>query len=236
MKNFIQKKWIRLMSSSNIMKINYFYHKLFGEKDLGNIGFNFTDKPSRAKVVQDIIDIKKYKSYLEIGTFKDELFNEIICEKKVGVDPFSGGTVRKTSDEFFSTNNQKFDCIYIDGLHYYKQVKIDIINSVNALNDNGIILIDDCLPNSFFIQAVPRGQLTWTGDVWKALVEFRTKKDFDCYTCYADGGIGVILKRNNRNLLDLNINNFEKLKFKVFFEKYEKLMNIVSLDQLTKIL
>ena len=114
MKKFIQKKWIRLMSSSNIMKINYFYHKLFGEKDLGNIGFNFTDKPSRAKVVQDIIDIKKYKSYLEIGTFKDELFNEIICEKKVGVDPFSGGTVRKTSDEFFSTNNQKFDCIYID--------------------------------------------------------------------------------------------------------------------------
>jgi len=236
MKNFIQKKWIRLMSSSNIMKINYFYHKLFGEKDLGNIGFNFTDKPSRAKVVQDIINIKKYKSYLEIGTFKDELFNEIICEKKVGVDPFSGGTIRKTSDEFFSTNNLKFDCIYIDGLHYYKQVKIDILNSVNALNDNGIILIDDCLPNNFFIQAVPRGQLTWTGDVWKALVEFRTKKNFDCYTCYADGGIGVILKRNNRNLLDLNINNFDKLKFKVFFEKYEKLMNIVSLDQLTKIL
>ena len=236
MKNFIQKKWIRLMSSSNIMKINYFYHKLFGEKDLGNIGFNFTDKPSRAKVGQDIINIKKYKSYLEIGTFKDELFNEIICEKKVGVDPFSGGTIRKTSDEFFSTNNLKFDCIYIDGLHYYKQVKIDILNSVNALNDNGIILIDDCLPNNFFIQAVPRGQLTWTGDVWKALVEFRTKKNFDCYTCYADGGIGVILKRNNRNLLDLNINNFDKLKFKVFFEKYEKLMNIVSLDQLTKIL
>ena len=236
MKNIIQKKWLRLVSSSNIMKLNFFYHKIFGEQDFGNIGFNFTNKPARAKVVQDIINIKNYKSYLEIGTFKDELFNEIICEKKVGVDPFSGGTIRKTSDEFFSSNDQKFDCIYIDGLHYYKQVKIDILSSISVLNDNGIILIDDCLPNNFFIQAVPRGQLTWTGDVWKALVEFRTKKDLDCYTCYADGGIGVVLKRKNRNILDLDTNNFEKLKFKAFFQNYEKLMNIVNLDQLIKII
>jgi len=143
MKNIIQKKWLRLMSSSNIMKLNFLYHKIFGEQDLGNIGFNFTNKPARAKIVQDIINIKNYKSYLEIGTFKDELFNEIICEKKVGVDPFSGGTIKKTSDEFFSSNDQKFDCIYIDGLHYYKQVKIDILNSISALNENGIILIDD---------------------------------------------------------------------------------------------
>ena len=236
MKNIIQKKWLRLMSSSNIMKLNFLYHKIFGEQDLGNIGFNFTNKPARAKIVQDIINIKNYKSYLEIGTFKDELFNEIICEKKVGVDPFLGGTIRKTSDEFFSSNNQKFDCVYIDGLHYYKQVKIDILSSISVLNDNGIILIDDCLPNNFFIQAVPRGQLTWTGDVWKALVEFRTKKDLDCYTCYADGGIGVVLKRQNRNILNLDTNNFEKLKFKAFFQNYEKLMNIVNLDQLIKII
>ena len=40
---------------------------------------------------------------------------------------------------------------------------------------------------------------TWNGDVWKAIVECRNSKDIDVYTCYADHGIGVILKRPNRN-------------------------------------
>ena len=32
------------------------------------------------------------------------------------------------------------------------------------------------------------------GDVWKAIVESRKSKDIDVYTCYADFGIGVIIK------------------------------------------
>ena len=49
--------------------------------------------------------------------------NIINCKKKVGVDPVSGGTIRVTSDNFFRTNKEKFDCIFIDGLHKYAQVK-----------------------------------------------------------------------------------------------------------------
>ena len=40
---------------------------------------------------------------------------------------------------------------------------------------------------------------SWNGTVWKAIVEFRTKEELDTYTCYADQGIGIILKRKNRN-------------------------------------
>lgn len=235
-KNFIKKKYIRLQGSRNILKLNYFIEKYFRDKKLGNIGFDFSDKPNRLTVVQKIIETKKYKSYLEIGTFHDELFKNIKCDKKVGVDPVSGGTIRKTSDEFFKDNKEKFDCIFIDGLHYYSQVKRDIENSLKALNTNGIILLHDCLPNNYFEQAVPRCQITWNGDVWKAIVEYRVKENIDTYTCYADFGIGVIFNRKNKNPLKIDIQNFSKLNFEDYFYKHKELMNIIEYEDLIKII
>ena len=93
---------------------------------------------------------------MEIGCDENKTINEIKIKEKIGVDPIRGGNLRLTSDEFFLRNNKKFDCIFIDGLHEYTQVKKDIINSVSCLNPNGVILVHDCLPKSFFHQAVPR--------------------------------------------------------------------------------
>ena len=234
--NFIKKKYIRLQGSRNVLKINYFIEKYFRDEKLGNIGFDFSNKPTRQFVVQNIINLKKFESYLEIGTFHDHLFKNIECNKKVGVDPVSGGTVRKTSDKFFENNKDKFDCIFIDGLHYYSQVKKDIENSINILNPNGIILLHDCLPNNHFEQAVPRCQITWNGDVWKAIVGCRSKENLDTYTCYADFGIGVIFNRKNKNLLKINNQNFSKLKFKDYFFKHREFMNIIEYEDLIKII
>ncbi len=232
----INKKLIRLRNSSKILKILYFYHYFFNDRKLGNIGFDFSSKKKRLEITQNIIQKKKFKTYLEIGCFDDELFNFIKCEKKVGIDPVSGGTIRATSDQFFESNKDKFDCIFIDGLHEYSQVKKDIINSLKYLNNNGIILIHDCLPNNFYQQAIPRCQWLWNGDVWKAIVEFRNSKDIDVYTCYADFGIGVIFKRPNRNLLHYPKKNYSKLKFEEYFNNYQKLMNIIEYEELMKII
>ena len=234
--NFILKKLIRLKNSSKVLKIFYYYHYLFHDKKLGNIGFDFTKKKSRLDIVQNIIKKKNYKKYLEIGCFDDELFNYINCEKKVGVDPVSGGTIRKTSDEFFSDNNDYFDCIFIDGLHEYKQVRKDILNSLKFLNQGGLILLHDCLPNNYFEQAIPRCQWTWNGDVWKAIVESRKSKDIDVYTCYADYGIGVIIKRPNRNLLETSNKDSASLKFEDYFHNHKKLMNIIEYDKLIELI
>tara|TARA_Y100000590_G_C15336770_1_gene869877 strand:+ start:16 stop:735 length:720 start_codon:yes stop_codon:yes gene_type:complete len=231
-KSIVQKKFLRLKGSKNILKLNFFYHKYFGEKDLGEIGFNFSSRPDRKKIVQETIERKKYKSYLEIGCFDDELFNHVNCEKKVGVDPYTGGTLRKTSDDFFLENKENFDCIFIDGLHHYKQVKKDIDNSLNYLNDDGIIFVHDCLPNNVFDQAIPRCQYDWKGDVWKAIVECRTIDQIDTYTCYADMGIGTILKRTNKNKLKIDIVDFSKLKFSDYFNNYKEYMNVVDYNEL----
>ena len=233
---FIKKKLIRLGNSSNVLKIWHFYHYIFHDKKLGNLGLNFDNKKNRLQLVQDIINKKKFNKYLEIGCYDDELFNYIQCKKKIGVDPVSGGNVRKTSNDFFSENSQKFDLIFIDGLHHYHQVKKDIFNSLNVLNDNGVVLIHDCMPRDYFYQAVPRSQLNWNGDTWKAFLEIRANENFDSYCCNADEGIGVILKRKNRNKLELKVKNFKKLSFNEYAVNYRKFLNLIEFDELTKII
>tara|TARA_A100001015_G_scaffold318997_1_gene440577 strand:+ start:1715 stop:2425 length:711 start_codon:yes stop_codon:yes gene_type:complete len=236
MKNYLKSKIDRLLVSKNTMKIIYFYHYLTGGFNSKNIEVNFKEKLNRKEIVQKIIEFKKFKKYLEIGTFKNDLFNYIDCEKKIGVDPFSGGNVRKTSDEFFQDNQEKFDLIFIDGLHKYLQVKKDIQNSLGSLNNDGLILMHDCFPRNYYYQAVPRCQIDWNGDTWKALVELRTKEDLDVYCLNADEGIGVIFKRKNKNLLDLDIKNFTKLSYNEYSNNYQKYLNLIEYEDFLKIL
>ena len=141
-------------------KLNRLRHLVFGEKFYKRLDFNWKLYPSRLQVIQHIIDIKKYKTYLEIGCYQDDIFSNISIQNKIGVDPVSGGTVKDTSDGFFKKNNSKFDIIFIDGLHHYEQVKKDIQNSLSFLNVGGLILLHDCMPQRFIEQAVPQAKGT----------------------------------------------------------------------------
>ena len=53
--------------------------------------------------------------------------------------------IKDTSHNFFKNNNKKFNVIYIDGSHFYEDVKKDFLNSINCLDDNGILICDDFL-------------------------------------------------------------------------------------------
>ena len=82
-------------------KINRLCHFIFGEKFYKRLNFDLTSCPSRIQVLQHIIDLKNFKSYLEIGCYNDDVFSNIIIDDKIGVDPVSGGNIRDTSDNFF---------------------------------------------------------------------------------------------------------------------------------------
>ena len=66
-------------------------------------------------------------------------------------------------------------------------------------------------------------------------LEFRVKDDVDTYCCYADQGIGVILKRKNRNRLNLSNVKFSKFNFNEFAQNYLKYLNIIEYEDLIKI-
>jgi hypothetical protein len=215
---------------------NRLRHLIFGEKFYKKLNFEWDKNFNRIQIIQKIIDTRKFNSYLEIGCYNDDCFSKINASKKVGVDPFLGGNVRMTSDDFFNINKEKFDCIFIDGLHIYEQVKKDIFNSLKFLNDSGIILVHDCLPESIYEQAVPRSKRRFKGDSWKAIVEMRTRKEIDTYTCIADEGLGIILKRKNHNLLNINENNFKKLSFKDYYYNNLSYMNLIAVKDLFKLI
>ena len=206
-------------------KIKYFF---YGEKFFKKKRYDWSKYPTRFEIIQNIINFKKYKSYLEIGCDRNQSFSNINIDKRVGVDPVEGGTHKMTSDDFFSNNNDKFDIIFIDGLHQYEQVIKDVKNSLNCLTKNGIILLHDCLPRTLWNQIYPRINSDWNGDVWKAIVECRTYENIDTYTCIADRGIGVIVPRKNMNKLILNNNDFKGLKYKDYYQNHEQYMNLIE--------
>jgi len=218
------------------LKINKIYNLLFGEKFYKKLNFSWDHLPKRYDLINLAIKKRKYEDYLEIGCDENQTFDKIIIKNKTGVDPIKGGNIRKTSDLFFRENRHFFDCIFIDGLHTYAQVKKDLENSFKILKKNGMVFLHDCLPKSYFHQAVPRSRSSWNGDVWKIIVEYRAKSEFDTCTCFLDQGIGIIKKKQNTNILNINKINFEKLKFKEFYYNHHKLMNIIEFKNINNFL
>ena len=209
---------------------NKIYYNLFIENFKGKIQNNFPENYYRWDLIKFLIEKNGYKDYLEIGCDQNQLFSKVEIDNKIGVDPFSGGNIRKTSDAFFSSNTDKFDIIFIDGLHTYDQVKKDIINSVKCLKENGIVLVHDCMPDSLGKQAVPRFKMKWNGDVWKAIVDLRQSEELDIYTCEMDEGIGVIKKRTNSEILKIN-KSINELKFKDYYDNYRNYLRVIDINE-----
>ena len=214
--------------------INKLYYEFFVENFRDKISFNFPEDYFRWDLIDYLIQRNKFENYLEIGCDDDQLFSKVNIRNKIGVDPVSGGNIRKKSDDFFSTNKDKFDLVFIDGLHIYEQVKKDILNSLKFLNENGMILVHDCLPDSLSKQAVPRYKMKWNGDVWKAIVDLRQREDLEIYTCEIDEGIGIITKRKNTSILKLD-KPVKKLKFKDYFNNYKEYLRIIKLSDFKKL-
>lgn len=167
------------------------------------------------ETINHIIQVKGFKSYLEIGVHDPyKNFDQIKCQFKIGVDPNGKASFTGTSDEFFKNNRyaevqtdtkcgiemdyfikQTFDCIFIDGLHHYDQVKRDFENAMACLNDGGIILIHDTNPAKEEYACVPRNGLKgrWNGDVFRLLFDLSMMSDIKYATVdYEANGLTIV--------------------------------------------
>jgi len=118
---------------------------------------------------------------------------------------WNGGTTRSTSDDFFKTNTEKFDVVFIDGLHEHSQVQKDFENSLNFLNGGGVILFHDMLPKNRYAASWPRQKHkqapAWNGNVWMNAFEIASNPKYKFYIYDCDHGVGVVsVSENNKTI------------------------------------
>jgi len=188
---------------------------------------------NKGDLIQKYINDRNYSTYLEIGVFKGVGFLPIECGSKIAVDPKFKidfifllkriirypGNIRNryfqiSSEQFFANKADKLfeknslDITLVDGLHTFRQSLQDILNSLNYLNDDGVILVHDCFPphkaastpaksiEEARLMNIPGWDDLWCGDVWKSIVYLKKKysKSLNIVTINDDFGIGVIEK------------------------------------------
>jgi hypothetical protein len=193
---------------------------------------------TRTEIINGLIEKNNYKSYLEIGVNTPEQpgYNWVGVKIPIkhGVDPNVDTTYKMTSDEFFDNYiSQKYDIIFVDGLHLHEQVYRDIVNSLNNLNENGVIVVHDCNPITEITQRRERASDAWHGDVWKAIVQLRIENpNIEINTVNTDEGCGII-KKGKQKLLSVSEN--ENYYDYGFLEKNrETAINLISIETFKK--
>ena len=186
---------------------------------------------SRTEIIQLLINKVNAKKYLEIGMGPGINFNQIKCDYKISVDPTPTVPVTHimTSDDFFNQNENIFDIIFIDGLHWNEQLYKDIINSLNFLNKNGYIICHDINPMSELIQKYPQPipESEWTGDCWKAWVKLKTERnDLIMDVVDTDYGCGII-SRGNQEILKID----EEMTWEFLNKNRKKILNLISIEE-----
>jgi len=187
----------------------------------------------------DIINrlIKQYgmTRYLEIGTQKDDCLSRVECKHKVGVDPrplwhsITSSDVfwKVTSDQFFARNTDKFDLVFIDGLHHAEQAFKDINNAIRIIGSEGAIVVHDCNPILEESQIIPEPAVAnWNGDVWKAWVRMRSQNLLTMKVINTDHGVGII-QWGFSNTIDIPE---EELTFENLQKNRKEWLNLKEVD------
>jgi SAM-dependent methyltransferase len=158
----------------------------------------------RSDVLNSILSLFDKPRYLEIGVHDGGTFFAVKADAKVAVDPqflfdVDGAKLKHPSAQFHSVESdayfggviaadERFDVIYLDGLHTVEQTLRDFCNAIEFLKEGGVIVIDDVVPNSYHASLPDRAVTrqvrdklypgdkddSWMGDVYRLLFFIQT--------------------------------------------------------------
>jgi predicted TPR repeat methyltransferase len=150
------------------------------------------------------------KSYLELGVRCGRTIFRVskLVDKAIGVDlSFQNLNIRKSNniflyegstDKFFKGNSDKFDLIFIDACHEYQQVKVDLTNSMQCLNQDGFIALHDVDPCKKYLT-----DKNCCGDSYKITKYiYEHINDYHFIVLHYDqSGVGILQKKLNQKHL-----------------------------------
>lgn len=136
------------------------------------------EQMTRTTVIQNLIKEHNLKSYLEIGVQESANGSQIECEYKVGVDIKKPSNANQhfnsfyegKSRNFFESNREKFDLIFIDGDHSYEEVVNDFANAISMTNR--FVVLHDAYPQEQEATKWPNNTQygTYNGEVYRVLL------------------------------------------------------------------
>ncbi len=176
---------------------------------------------SEARFVGENAEDRDYKSYLrqlhevldphlyfEIGVDAGSSLELARCSS-VGVDPAYNISrrinalsklFRIASEQFFESESRcrellgtGIDLAFIDGMHLAEYALRDIINVERWCNPNGVIVLDDVLPEQMEMAVRDRSHNAWCGDVYKIIPALREYRP-DLKVCVFEAFIGPYRK------------------------------------------
>lgn len=212
----------------------------------------------RFEVLQPLINLFKDPKYLEIGVEGGITFHLVKAAKKIAVDPIFRFDVPEpritdsveyhevTSDAYFGSlkRSDKFDVIFVDGLHTNEQTLRDLLNAIEHLSEDGVVVIDDVLPSSyaasldvqadaeFFRNTVNRERFdgdNWMGPVYRVVYFIATFMQSFRYATITENHGQTILWRSIRPSPDGEDRTLESIARLSFIEMLHSMevMNIM---------
>lgn len=230
---------------------------------------------NRIELIKEIFKRNKFNTYLEIGTRSGTSFFPIRCRHKIAIDPdfavpwekkakwiiknprnLSAKYFEETSDDFFRYRQSflektgKIDVVLVDGLHTFLASLNDVLNSLYYLNNDGVIIMHDCLPPNE-AAALPTKQFPteeernvegwsdqWNGDVWKSIVYLRRKLSHlvDVFVLDTDYGLGIIRKKNkNREKVKIDKKLFDDIDAMTYHDLISNVKDLLGVRDVSEI-
>lgn len=179
---------------------------------------------NRTQLINYLIRQRRFKRYLQIGINKmDSHFNQVICDSKTSVESGPDKESIDAAKNFFANNQRRFGLVFIDGYHTEKWVLKEIKQAFDVLEENGIIILHDCMPPDEWHQREPEAYKegeNWNGTVWKAALRTFNDVPYKCTLLDDDWGCGIIDTSIEAEPTAINLP--EKLNYQ---EHYALLMN-----------
>ena len=155
-----------------------------------------------------------------------------------------------TSDDFFARRSafirrlSGFDCVLVDGLHTAEQAFRDVVNALEVLRPQGLIVMHDCNPRSetaalpSLDDASERADFagTWNGDVWKAVVKLRTRRDLTVSVLDCDHGLGVVRRGEPSDPLEMSEGALSAMTYADLDGARETLLELVPQDEFARLI
>src|ERR1700761_5431846 len=149
----------------------------------------------RTQLLNYLLHQRNGTHYLEMGMdVQDHNFAQIRCEHKTFIP-------ESDRDAFFKKTTDKFDCIFIDGLHTEDRVLLDFRYAIECLAPGGCIVLHDCMPPDAWHQREPEAYKAgenWNGTAWKAALRIFNSCTWSCTLLDMDWGCAIIDPAKNQ--------------------------------------